>query len=86
MSDLLCAIAAIFIIYLLAKFMKPILKACASILAIIVMLAFTIGLFILFRLYGVTSFLVLMFFFLFVIVEVVALIYAIIKKISSFWE
>lgn len=86
MSELLEVIVAIFVIFVLAKLMKPILKACVSILAILVMLAFTIGLLILFRLYGINSFLVLMFFFLSVIVEVVALIYAIVKKISSFWD
>lgn len=83
MSDILSVIVVIFIIYILAKFMKPILKACVSILAILVMLAFTIGLLILFKIYGINSFLVLMFFFLSVIAEVVALIYAIIKKITS---
>lgn len=85
MSELLGIVVFIFVIYILAKFMKPILKACVSIVAIVVMLAFTIGLIFMFKIYGGYSFLILLFLIFSVICEVIALIYAILKKISSWW-
>ena len=85
MGDLLSLIAAIFIIYILAKFMKPILKACVSIIVILVILAITIGMLLLLKIYGINSFLILFFLLISIVGETIALIYAIIKKISSFW-
>ena len=85
MGDLLSLIAAIFIIYILAKFMKPILKACVSIIAILVILAITIGMLLLLKIYGINSFLILFFLLISIVGEIIALIYVIIKKISSFW-
>lgn len=70
------------------KIVKETLDKCKKkniIVAIVVMLAFTIGLIYMYKIYGGYSFLILLFLIFSVICEVIVLIYAILKKISSWW-
>lgn len=81
MNDLLVVIVAIFVIFIFAKFMKPIVKACVSMLALIVIISITVAFIYLYKTFGIESFLIISILVLSLIGEIIALVLTIIKKI-----